>query len=327
MASPVKPIVGSWFSIYWNDMRHVHWNAACMHFTREQWDAQVRDLKRLGVTSLVMCNVMIGGVSVYESKIAPRIELECDDPLEAVLTAADRYGVHVYMNNDYDERFPFKDVMLPEAELARYTVLEELVARYGHHPSFDGWYWAWEACIEPYYTQRFISYVNGNSNVARALRPGCRILTAPYGTKNAVCDAKYLRQLEKLDVDIIAYQDTVGCYATDVDGSARAFEILRRAHDKVPQRALYADVETFDWAGTPNRRETPLISAPIERLQSQLAAVSPFVDEVYAFIFQGLFQNKKSPAYAGYEPGARLYEQYEAWLKQNHPDLICDADA
>ena len=311
-----KPITGTWFSIYWNDKRHFYWNDACLRYTAEQWDALLGDLYGMGVRDLVMCNVMIGGKCIYDSAITPKIQMVCDDPMEAVFQAADRRGMHIYMTNDYDEHFDFKEILCADSVRERTVILEELVCRYGQHPSFYGWYWAWEACIEPYYTDHFIQYVNGNSAVGRALKPGSQVLIAPYGTKNARCDDLYCRQLEQLDVDIIAYQDTVGCYATDVEGSRRAFEALRKAHDRVPQRKLYADVETFAWEGTPNRKGTALIPADFNRLLEQLAAVSPYVDEVYAFIMQGLFSNPDSAAHTGYAPAATYYKQYMRWLAE-----------
>ena len=45
----IKPITGTWFSIYWHDKRHYYWNSACMSYTPEQWDALIADLKTAGL--------------------------------------------------------------------------------------------------------------------------------------------------------------------------------------------------------------------------------------------------------------------------------------
>ena len=49
----IKPITGTWFSIYWHDKRHYYWNSACMSYTPEQWDALIADLK----TALNMADI------------------------------------------------------------------------------------------------------------------------------------------------------------------------------------------------------------------------------------------------------------------------------
>ena len=71
-----------------------------------------------------------------------------------------------------------------------------------------------------------------------------------------------------------------------------------------------------------NVAETPLIPADFERLKSQLAAVSPYVDNILAFIFEGLFSNPNSIAYTGYDKAAKYYNEYVNWLKSTHPEMI-----
>jgi hypothetical protein len=198
----------------------------------------------------------------------------------------------------------------------------EIAARYGHHRSFYGWYWPNEACLSPYFSDEFVGYVNSCSAEARRLTPQATTLTAPYGTSRAVCDDTFVRQLETLDVDIIAYQDEVGCLRMDPAGSRRAFETLRRAHDRVPQRALWADVEVFAWEGPPNEQNSPLIPAPWTRVQQQLEAVSPLVDEILIYQFQGLTNRPGSRAFAGHSDSTGLYGDYVRWLKTNHRGLV-----
>lgn len=322
---PIKPISGSWFSIYWYDKRHYYWNDACLKYTDAQWDLLIKEYAELGLEYLVLCNVASHGLSVYDSKVLPKIDMVSKDPLEAVMTAADKYGIKIFLNNDfYKDELYFKvdDMFYPENVKARFTMMAEIAEKYSGHKSFYGWYWAWESALGPCFPDYFIRYINETSAEAKRLTPGAKILTAPYGTKMASCDAAFLKQLEILDTDFIAYQDTVGCYAATLDESKRAFEILRKAHDKVPQRKLWADVETFTWEGTPNRQETPLIPAEFDRLKNQLAAVSPYVDKILVFIFEGLFSKPDSPTYTGYKEAGRYYNEYVAWLKENHPEMI-----
>jgi hypothetical protein len=123
-------------------------------------------------------------------------------------------------------------------------------------------------------------------------------------------------------VDIIAYQDEVGCLRMDAAKSAACYERLRRAHDRVPQRALWADVEVFGWEGPANKQTSPLIPAPFDRVRAQLEAVSPFVDKVLIYQFQGLMNRPGSRAFAGHPDSGQLYRDYVAWLKQAHPRAV-----
>lgn len=321
----IKPIVGSWFSIYWYDRRHYYWNDACISYTDEQWDACIRDMARLGMEYLIMCNVASNDYAIYDSKVYPKYPMKSEDPLEAVMTACDRYGIKVFLNNDYykfDNYFKIDEMFLPESIKGRYTILEEVATKYAGHKSFYGWYWAWESYLNPHFSDHFIKYINDSSREARILTPNAKFLTAPYGTRMATYDDIIIKQLDLLDVDIVAYQDTVGCYAMDVEQSARSFETLRKIHDKVPQRKLWADVETFTWEGKDNVQETPLIPAEFSRLKAQLAAVSPYVDNILVFIFEGLFSDPDSIAYTGYDKAAKYYKEYTDWLKAEYPEMI-----
>jgi hypothetical protein len=116
-------------------------------------------------------------------------------------------------------------------------------------------------------------------------------------------------------VDIIAYQDEVGCLRMGPPESGRAFATLRQVHDRVPQRALWADVETFAWEGPPNQQTSPLIPAPWERVRAQLEAVSPHVDRILIYQYQGLMNRPGTPAFAGHPDSTRLCTDYVHWLK------------
>ena len=317
MTYATKPITGTWFSIYWKDRRHFYWNDACLKYTDAQWEALVADLHAAGMEYVVLCNtVALDGLAVFPSKYAPMAGLAAEDPLETVLCACDRFGMKLFLSNDYIGETAFGTLMKPDNVRKRGLLMEELAEKYAHHSSFYGWYWANESWLSPYFQEDFIEYINTSSAHARRLTPNAKILTAPYGTSSAVCDETFIRQLDKLDVDIIAYQDTVGCYATDIPGSERAFSVLRKAHDKVPRIALWADVETFTWEGPANDQATPLIPAEFSRLESQLKAVSPYVDRTLVFIFQGLFSNPESIAHTGYGKAADYWNAYKNWLEK-----------
>ena len=274
----VQPIRGSWISVWWDDRRHFYWNDPCLKFTAEQWQLAVKDVADLGFEYLVLLAIAKGGKAFYNTPLLPKLEMACADPIGAMLAGGDKYGVKFFISSDWYGDWDDRALLDADRMAKRFQMMQELAARYAKHRSFHGWYWPNEACLTPYYSDNFMRHVNECSREAHRLMPKARILIAPYGTNKAVCDDNYVRQLERLDVDIIAYQDEVGCLRMTPEQSAVAFERLRRAHARVPQRALWADVEVFAWEGPPNQPTSPLIPAPFDRLRAQLEAVSPYVD-------------------------------------------------
>jgi len=317
-----KPIAGSWISVWWDDRRHFYWNDACRNFSARQWEQAVRDVAELGMEYLVLLAVAKGGWAFYDTPLLPKLAMACDDPIEALLAAADKCRVKFFLSSDWYGPWDDRTLLDPDRVRKRFQMMDELAARYAHHRSFYGWYWPNEGYLTPYFTDEFIAYVRACTAHARSLTPKARTLTAPYGTHKAVADDTFVRQLEQLDADIIAYQDEVGCLRMTPEQSARAFETLRRAHAKVPQRALWADVEVFAWEGEPNRQDSPLIPAPFERVRRQLEAVAPFVDKILIYQFQGLMNKPGSAAFAGHPDSTRLYTDYVAWLQERHPQWL-----
>jgi hypothetical protein len=314
-STAAQRIRGSWISVWWDDRRHFYWNETCLRFTAAQWQAAVKDVADLGMEYLVLLAIAKGGKAFYDTPLLPKLQLACPDPIEAMLTAADKHRVKFFISSDWYGEWDERALTDPDRVRKRFQMMEEIAQRYGHHPSFHGWYWPNEACLSPYFSNAFVAYVNRSSHEARRLMPKAKTLTAPYGTRQALDDDVFVRQLEGLDVDIIAYQDEVGCLRMGPQESARAFATLRRAHDRVPQRALWADVEVFAWEGPANRQSSPLIPAPWERVQAQLEAVSSSVDNILIYQYQGMMNRPGSVAFAGHPDSTVLYLDYARWLK------------
>lgn len=321
-AGRIKPIKGSWISIWWDDRRHFYWNDACLNYSAKQWELAVKEVADIGMEYLVLLAIGKDSKAFYNTPLLPKLKMACEDPMGALLRAADKHGVKFFISSDWFGPWDYHCLHDPARVRARFQMMGEVARQYGHHPSFHGWYWPNEAALGPYFTDEFIAYVNACSAEGRKLMPGAKTLIAPYGTNRAVCDERFVGQLERLDVDIIAYQDEVGCLRMTAAQSAAAFEKLRRAHDRVPQRALWADVETFAWEGPPNKQSSPLIPAPFWRLKEQLAAVSPFVDTILIYQYQGLMNKPGSRAFAGHPDSTRLYSDYVRWLKGTSQPLL-----
>jgi len=311
----IKPIRGSWFEFQHHaTVEGVDWNPALVRFTAEEWDAKVKEIAEAGMEYVVLMATAAYYRSFYETQIYPKWQLECADPLEAVLSAADKYKVKFFVGAGFYGNWESEKVITdPVAAKKRLQSLGELVKLYGHHPSFYGWYWPDEACINPYYSEDFITYVNALSHEARRLKPQALIMIAPYGTRIVTPDDNYVRQLDTLDVDIVAYQDEVGVRKSKVTETAKFYEGLRKAHDRSKKARIWADVEIFEFEG--EVYGSALIPASFDRVLRQLEAVSPWVDEILVYQYLGMMNKPGSAAFAGNPQSAKLYSDYMAWLK------------
>lgn len=306
----IKPIEGSWFEFQHHNLAEgKYWNETLKTFSAAQWDAKVKEIADSGIRYLVLLNVAIYDKTFYPSALLPQHAMGCEDPLETILSAADKYGIKFFVSNDFfgDWTNPYFLMTDPEINKLRLTAMNEIAEKYAHHKSFYGWYFPNETGISGHYEDFFIDYVNASSAEAAKLTPGTKTLIAPYGTRNVKADDKYTRQLELLNVDYIAYQDEIGVEKTRVDESAGYFEQLHRLHKKVSGSRLWADVEVFRFEG--KVYQSALLPAPAERVIRQLEAVSPFVEKIFIYQYTGLLNKPGSLAFAGHPDSRVLYEE------------------
>lgn len=313
----IKPISGSWFEFQHHaTVEGVDWNPACANFTCDQWDLKIKEIVETGMEYLVLMATALYYRSFYPTTIFPQWKLACDDPIEAVLSAADKYGLKFFIGGGFYGDWQDPEIVVdPVAAKKRLQAIEEVARLYGHHKSFYGWYWPNEAFIDRYFSGQFISYVNTCSRLARQLTPRTRILIAPYGTRVAVPDDKYVRQLDSLDVDVIAYQDEVGVRKSTVEETSALYEGLRRAHDRTQRAAIWADLEIFEFEGAVYK--SALLPAPFERILLQMEAVSPWVEKILVYQYQGMMNKPDSRALCGPPGSIRLYTEYMKWLKSH----------
>jgi len=312
----IKPISGSWFEFQHHaTVEGVDWNPALANFTCDQWDLKIKEIAEIGMEYLVLMATAIYYRSFYaQATVYPRWRLACDDPLEAVLSAADKYGIKFFIGTGFYGDWQSPDILKdPALTKIRLQAIEEITKLYSHHKSFHGWYWPDEAFIDKHFSDEYIHYVNTCSQAARQLTPRTQIMIAPYGTRVAVPDDEYVRQLESLDLDIIAYQDEVGVRKSRKEETSSFYEGLRKAHDRAGRAAIWADVEIFEFEGTVYN--SALLPAHFDRVLHQLEAVSPWVDKILVYQYQGMMNKPDSRAFCGCADSARLYSEYAAWLK------------
>ena len=304
----IKPVSGSWFEFqHHSAVEGRYWDNILKNFTADQWDRKVKEIADVGIEYLVLLHVAIDGKTFYPSDLLPKHMLACADPLETVLSAADKYGIRFFISNDFFGEWTNVEMMMKDKAInsLRFKAMNELAEKYSHHRSFYGWYFPNETSIDGHYREFFIEYVNSCSSEAKRLTPDAKTLIAPYGTRHVIANDLFVKQLEQLNVSFIAYQDEVGVNKTRVDESAGIFEMLNKAHLKAGRSKLWADVEVFIFEGQTYR--SALIPAPWLRVMQQLEAVSPYVEKIFIYQYIGLINRPGTDIFAGHPDSALNY--------------------
>ena len=97
-----KPISGSWFEFQHHaTVEGVDWNPALANFTSDQWGLKIKEIAETGMEYLVLMATALYYRSFYRTKIFPAWRLACNDPMEAVLSAADKYGIKFFIGGGF----------------------------------------------------------------------------------------------------------------------------------------------------------------------------------------------------------------------------------
>ena len=313
--SGIKPIAGSWFEFsHGFATEGKYWNSVLPQFSEEQWKFKVKEISELGMEYLVLMAVANEGKTFYPSKLQPRYDYACTDPLEAVLSAADGCGIKFFVSNDFWLDWREGNKMMTSLEVAklREKGMEEIAEKYAHHKSFYGWYYPNESGLWNSIDETTINYVNRCNKKAKELTPNSVNLIAPYGTKSVRADDQYVRQLEKLDIDIIAYQDEIGVKKTKVGTAGKYYEALSKAHKRAGRSKLWADMEIFEFEG--DVYKSALIPANFDRILKQMEDISPFVEKILVYQYLGIMNKPGSIATVGHPNSGKLYTDYKNWF-------------
>lgn len=351
MSAPASTrfITGTFLGIdHWSDMEGRRFQEAIRALTEEHWRRMVRDMAAIGIDTLVfqqsVCSREGWGRAYYRSRTRPRMEWMKGDTYGAVVDEATRLGMMVlYGIGDLHSPEPYRHT--EEVLRDALATANELLELYGALPSFGGWYWTWE--YPP-------SSVPGRDSLrlivprVRALRD-CPFMIAPNADRGMSATL-----LSDIDVDIIAYQDTVGlgvcpdafgrCKTTDRHMSLHRlpemYRSLKYAHDawqpadaEKPgywnyytrprgRTALWNDLEIWEFDHRLSLHPTEL-----SRVVSQLELTAPYVDKQIIYQYPGFMCHPDHPVKVGGERAVTLYEEYAAWRAKLLSEAGCSTGA
>lgn len=156
---------GLWVSIrHWSPDESRSFNFGLRQMTDEDWKKHVYEMHKIGVTSVLIQNVLespyyvnqhkmtadtYDGAAFYDTDIAPRYpKMREKDPIEAILSAADECDMTVFPGVGHFAWFDYS----PESLIWHKRVAKDLFEKYGHHKSFYGFYISEESFGDLYYS-------------------------------------------------------------------------------------------------------------------------------------------------------------------------------
>ncbi len=299
--------------------------------SREVTEQDVRDLvsslARLGVRALVLTYVEYQGHFFYPSRITFQdrdMQREAAgqwlpfDVLEAVLSQADRQGMHVFLGlgRGGDTQLLWGGLRDRERLAAALDlgcrVAAELWERYGSHASFYGWYLTHEMDD----LNAAAAYYDPIADACHALAPDKPVMVAPAGTP--VISRELLAASH---VDIFAYQDAVGAgyrpgeYTyhpeTRLAVLDEVFASYRDGHAGVSKH-FWADLELWQMAGPTYAAPFP---AEFARVARQIASEARYASFLTGYEVSGFLQDPSAALQLKDPRAAALWRAYEAYLR------------
>ena len=318
----MKPISGCWFEFRHHSAAEGRlYNAHLRKLNEAQWRAMIQDMHAVGMDTLVLTCSALCYPDERESyapvDVFPQpADMGCPNAMDVMMDETERLGMQVYLSCGFYGIWtdPVSNMKSEEVTRRAFTACETMFDRYAGKKSFTGWYLPDETEAGPYFSDVFIDYANRYARFLRTLDAKKPVLAAPYGTNKIAPDDAFVRQLERLELDAIAWQDEVGVQKSTEEQTGAYYEGLARAFRKAGRSALWADIELFNFDG--KVYQSALIPAPMERIAKQIAAVSPHVEKILAYAYPGLMARPGSIASDGRPEPEKLYADYrDFWQK------------
>lgn len=320
----IKPVTGTFINLAYQDVRNKYTNPDGVDMTSpELWRAKIAEMGAMGMEYLIFMAVANEGRAYYPSELMPHhYPAGVKSPVEAILDAAAEQGMRVFMSTGWAENQD-DNLRIPRIKQRQMDMMAELAALFGDHKAFYGWYLPVEDCLGPVLTDYAVEAVNALTERARELTPHAKILISPYGIFNSNFDhPDYARQIGRLKVDIIAYQDEVGCVRErfPLPRLRENWKRLAEIHAELPIE-MWANCENFTWERGTNDRTSALIPAAPARFVAQLEAASDAgVDRIVSFMMCGIFEMENSPYPLGQpDLSVRAAREYLSWSRSLAP--------
>jgi hypothetical protein len=318
-----KRLGGAWVDIYqFDEPSGRPFNAELGQMTDPQWRELVQAMhavnQDLMVVTMMFQNVMRRGrhavekdgylgKAYYPSKLYPgRMPIASQDPLETIMSEADRLGMLVMPGVGCYAFFDFT----PGSLRWHKQVADELWNRYGHHPSFYGWYVSEEKYgglgDDEAERREIVEFFREMTPYLHRMTPEKPVMLATNSYNLRGAEATYRQLLPQLDIlcPFAFHRMPEG----DLTGEEAA-KLLQLLCDEAGCH-LWMDLESFVFRNT-----FELHPRPIEGLVSDLTRFPNF-EKTLHYEFPGMMSSPKMSRQPGGAPSVKLYEDYERYLHE-----------
>ncbi len=200
------PITGTFIDEITYDMPSSNWS-------QEQWKKEFDYMQDVGIDTLILVRGFFAGRSIYPSRVCHTEEAE--DFAGFVLEQAERRRMDVFFGL-YISNLTWNDGDAATEIRRNKPFIDEVLRRYGQHPSLKGWYIPHETCCDEL---NIGEVMHGLSGICKEKAPDKSILISPFFKTNLTCPGAALtpqQHYEEWDrifdrvgenIDICAFQD------------------------------------------------------------------------------------------------------------------------
>lgn len=325
----IQQISGAWAGIYhWSEEEGKHWNQDIKKMTDDQWREMMRSMHKIEMNMVVIQEVFrhqayIGstttvdnypGKAFYPSKLYPgRMDIAANDPIEAILSEADKQGMQVLMGVGMFAWFDFGKESLEWHK----RVAKELWEMYGHHKSFYAFYVSeesggglnnWEPDPERSKQRKaeIVHFFKEFKAFCGALAPEKPVMLATNSFDVPVGLDTYPELLKYLD--ILCPFGFARMPETDLTGK-QAADMLQKVCDEAHSH-LWFDLETFLF-----NPDNSLYPRPVEQIIHDLNLFDNF-EKILCYQFPGVFNDPKMSIRVGEPRTIDLFNGYVKYLKE-----------
>lgn len=293
---PTQPrITGTFLDEITHDIPSQNWG-------EKQWRKEFELYSKIGIDTLIIIRAGYQNKCIFPSKTIPNLLPIYEDLGEIFYSLADEFNLNLYFGT-YDSGFYWwRRSWWKEVELNK-PFLEEAVQRYGHHPSFKGWYLSHETGKNDAHIIELFNHIGG---FCKELKDA-PVLTSPYPQGAKQMGENALTLDESFDhwdrvfaetkgaFDICAFQDGQVHYQelpTFIQGIAEL--------SKKYGFTLWSNLETFD-------RDMPIKFPPADwrYLRFKMETAAQVAEKIITFEFPHFM----SP-HSCYPAAHNLFERY-----------------
>lgn len=291
------PISGTFLDEITHDIPSQNW-------MEDDWRREFALYQKIGIDTVIIIRAGYQNKCIFPAKCLPDLLPIYEDVGEMFYSLADEYGLSVYFGT-YDSGFHWmRRTWWKEVDINK-LFLEEAIERYGHHPSFKGWYLSHETGRND---MHIIDLFNHIGRFCQELRD-LPVLISPYPQGAKQLGANALTLDESFDhwdrifaetsgaFDICAFQDGQVHYQ-ELPSFITGIGELGKKHDVT----IWSNLETFD-------RDMPIKFPPADwrYLRFKMEAASQVAEKIITFEFPHFM----SP-HSCYPAAHNLFRRYSA---------------